>query len=68
MAHTPKGDPKSKGKRYSVTLRGVYTEYLEALVEQGVYHESQDAIRAGLRLLFEHHDIKLYVKNTETSP
>ncbi|MBA7716826.1 hypothetical protein ES703_125907 [subsurface metagenome] len=68
MAQTPKGDPKSKGRRYSVTLRGVYTQHLEALIEQGVYHESQDAIRQGLRLLFEHHDIKLYVQSAGTSP
>ncbi|MBA7693245.1 hypothetical protein ES703_101823 [subsurface metagenome] len=67
MEQVPKGDPKGKGRRYSVTLRGVYSEYLEALVEQGVYHESQDAIRAGLRLLFEHHGIKLYVRNTDPS-
>lgn len=51
-----------------MTLRGVYTEYLDALVEQGVYHESQDAIRAGLRLLFEHHGIKLYVQRAEANP
>jgi len=65
---TPKGDPKTQSKRYSLTLRGVYSEYIEALVEQGVYHEPQDAIRSGLRLLFEKHGIKLYVHKPETTP
>ena len=67
--HAPRGDPSTtKGKRYSVTLRGIYTQYIEELVEQGVYHESQDVIRQALRLLFAHHDIKLYVRKAETSP
>lgn len=63
LKQVPKGDPKAgKSKRYSVTLRGVYTTILEDLVEQGVYHESQDAIRAGLRLLFEKHGVELYTR------
>ncbi len=65
---TPTGDPKNGSKRYSLTLRGVYTKYIEALVDQGVYHEPQDAIRSGLRLLFEKHGIRLYVHEPGTSP
>ncbi|GAI76992.1 unnamed protein product [marine sediment metagenome] len=59
---TPKGDPKTKGKRYTITLRGVYSELLEDMVEKGVYMEYQDAIRQALRLLFEKHGVDLYVK------
>jgi len=62
----PRGDPETaKGKRYTVTLRGIYTKYIEELVDQGVYNESQDVIRQALRLLFASHDIKLYVKKAE---
>jgi len=68
LEQVPQGDPKTGSKRYSVTLRGVYVEYLEALVEQGVYHEEQDAIRQALRLLFDTHDIKLYVRKAEPNP
>ncbi|MBA7544811.1 hypothetical protein ES705_37172 [subsurface metagenome] len=60
----PKGNPKSKGKRYSLILRGVYSELLDDMVEKGVYIEPQAALRAGLRLLFEHHGVELYVKNS----
>lgn len=65
MEHVPRGDRETQSKRYSVTLRGVYTEFLEELIGQGVYHESQDAIRQGLRLLFEKHGIELYVRKHE---
>lgn len=60
----PRGDQKARGKRYSLTLRGVYSEYLDDMVRQGVYLEAQDAIRAGLRLLFEKHGIKIYNART----
>ncbi|GAI05527.1 unnamed protein product [marine sediment metagenome] len=65
---TPKGDPKTKGKRYTLTLRGVYSGFLDDMVEQGVYLEPQDALRAGLRLLFEKHGVELYIKKSETTP
>ncbi|MBA7671067.1 hypothetical protein ES703_79218 [subsurface metagenome] len=61
---TPKGDPKTKGKRYTITLRGIYSELLDDMVEKGVYIEPQDAIRQALRLLFEKHGVKLYVKKS----
>lgn len=68
MEKTPRGDPKTKGKRYSVTLRGVYVDHLDSMTSQGVYLDEQDAIRAGLRLLLDHHGVELYVKKAGTSP
>lgn len=68
MEQTPRGDPKTRGKRYSVTLRGVYVEHLDRLASQGVYLDEQDAIRSGLRLLFDHHGVELYVVKAGTSP
>jgi Arc/MetJ-type ribon-helix-helix transcriptional regulator len=60
----PRGNPKSPGQRYTLTLRGIYAEVLNDMVEKGVYLEPQDALRAGLRLLFEKHGVELYVKNS----
>lgn len=51
-----------------MTLRGVYVDHLDSLASQGVYLDEQDAIRAGLRLLFEHHGAELYVVKAGTSP
>jgi len=68
-AKTPKGDRKLKGQRYTVTLRGVYSDTLNELIEDGVYMDHQDCIRASLRLLFkEQHGIRLYNRKLETSP
>lgn len=67
LVQVPKGEPKTTSKRYTVTLRGVYCENIEALVDQGVYNESQDVIRQALRLLFEHHGIKLFHHKPATS-
>lgn len=62
MEQVPRGGPETKGKRYSVTLRGLYVYYLDRFVEQGVYHDEQDMLRAGLMLLLQHHGVDLYTK------
>jgi len=45
-------------KRLTLTLTKVYVETLDYLVDEGLYMEYQDAIRAALRLLFQHHKIE----------
>jgi len=45
-------------KRLTLTLTKVYVETLDYLVDEGLYMEYQDAIRAALRLLFQHHVIE----------
>lgn len=68
-AKTPMGDKRLRGQRYTITLRGVYSDSLNELIEDGVYMDHQDCIRASLRLLFkEKHGIRLYRRKTETSP
>jgi len=44
--------------RISLTLTPVYLDALNRLVEKGLYLEPQDAVRAALRLLFQHHGIE----------
>ena len=56
----------SNKKRYSMTLTDRYVERLDRLIQEGVYMDQQDAIRAALRLLFQHHGLEpLYKKRVE---
>lgn len=59
--HSVENPRKNPGKRYSLTVTGLYVSVLEALVEEGVYMDVQDGLRSALRLLFEHHEIRAYL-------
>ncbi len=52
-------------KRFSLTLKRVYVEALEQLVEEGIYLEPQVAIRDALRILFRLHKIKPFYSEAE---
>jgi len=53
-------------KRISVTLTGSYIERLDILVEKGFYMDHQDALRDGLKRLFQHHGMEpLYSEQVE---
>lgn len=45
--------------RITIRLTRKYMQLLDRLVEEGVYNSRNEAIRDGLRLLFEHHGFKL---------
>ena len=56
----------SNKKRYSLTLTDLYIDRIDRLIEEGVYMDLQDAIRAGLRHLFLFHEIEpLYKEQVE---
>jgi Arc/MetJ-type ribon-helix-helix transcriptional regulator len=44
--------------RLTVRLTKLYLDSLNGLVEQGYYNSRNEAVRAGLRMLFEHHKIR----------
>mgnify|MGYP001049643744 CR=1 FL=1 len=46
-------------ERITIRLTARYMEFLDRLVEEGVYNSRNEAIRDGLRLLFERHGFKL---------
>ena len=48
-------------ERITIRLTGRYTQLLDELVESGAYNSRNEAVRSGLRLLFEHHNLKLVV-------
>lgn len=58
----PLGGPEKKGRRVTLSLRGVYIHHMDALVEQGVYMDHQETIRAGLMLLLQKHGVELYTE------
>ncbi|MBA7547863.1 hypothetical protein ES705_40303 [subsurface metagenome] len=58
--HTTKNTGKTPSQRFSLTLRGLYVELIELMVEEGLYLDAQAVCRAGLRLLFEHHNSERY--------
>ena len=51
---------KTKKTRVSVTMTQTYVKILDSLVEKGVYLDRGEAILAGVRLLFEHHEIDYF--------
>jgi len=42
-----------------VKFDGILTEILDNLVDSGLYSSKAEAIRSGLRLLIEKHDLKV---------
>ena len=53
---------ESKRERITIRLTHRYMQLLEELVDSGAYNSRNEAIRAGLRLLFEHHSCKYHSK------
>ena len=45
--------------RLSTTVTMQYKNSLDGLVERGVYINREEAIRAGLRLLFKYHNLDI---------
>jgi len=52
-------DENKKRERITIRLPARYMELLNKLTEQGVYNSRNEAIRAALRLLYEHHELKI---------
>lgn len=50
-------DPSDK-ERLSVTLMRTYKEIIDSLVDDGLYLDPQDVIRAALRIFFGLHGIE----------
>ncbi len=58
---------KADKRRYSVTLTTAYVEALDQLVKVGIYLDYQDAIRDGLRRLFQYHGMEPFSKKPEAA-
>lgn len=50
---------ESKRERITIRLTQRYLQLLEELVKRGVYNSRNEAVRAALRLLFEHHGLRV---------
>lgn len=48
-----------KRERVTIRLTKRYMQLLNELVEKGIYNSRNEAMRDALRLLFEHHGLKL---------
>ncbi len=60
---------KSDRKRIGLTLTKVYVDALDQLVEEGLYMEHQEAIRAALRRLFQFYGLEPFTdKGAELEP
>lgn len=53
---------ESKRERITIRLTKRYMQLLNELIDRGIYNSRNEAIRDALRLLFEHHDLKLTQK------
>ncbi|MEM5869611.1 MAG: ribbon-helix-helix domain-containing protein [Candidatus Aenigmatarchaeota archaeon] len=53
---------KNKTKIIPIKFDGALLELLDTLVESGLYATKAEAIRAGLRLLMEKHEIEVKKK------
>jgi len=49
----------SKRERITIRLTQRYMQLLEELVKRGVYNSRNEAVRDALRLLFEHHGLRV---------
>ncbi len=56
---------KSDRTRISLTLKRVYIEALDQLVEAGLYVNPQEIIKDALRRIFRHYEIKPFLKPLE---
>jgi len=45
--------------RLSITITEQYKNTLDELVEMGIYLSREEAMRAGLRLLFKYHNLEI---------
>jgi len=45
-------------KRYSITLEEQYLKALGTLIKKGIYRNTGEATRDGLRMVFEKYDIE----------
>ncbi|MCW4023381.1 MAG: ribbon-helix-helix domain-containing protein [archaeon] len=52
-----------KRERITIRLTTRYLELLNNLIEHGVYNSRNEAIRAALRLLYVHHELKIVPTN-----
>jgi len=50
---------ESKRERITIRLTKRYMQLLNELIETGVYNSRNEAIRDALRLLFEHHGLRV---------
>ncbi len=50
---------ESKRERITIRLTQRYMLLLEELVKRGAYNSRNEALRDALRLLFEHHGLKV---------
>ncbi|MEM5879297.1 MAG: ribbon-helix-helix domain-containing protein [Candidatus Aenigmatarchaeota archaeon] len=56
------GNLKNKTKIIPIKFDGALVEILDNLVESGLYATKAEAVRAGLRLLIEKHEIEVKKK------
>lgn len=56
------GNLKNKAKIIPIKFDGALLEILDSLVESGLYATKAEAVRAGLRLLIEKHEIEVKKK------
>ncbi len=50
-------------KRVSIRLTNRYVDCLNQLIEKEIYNNTGEAIRAAIRISFEHHGINLQEKS-----
>ena len=53
-------------ERITIRLTQRYMELLNELIERGAYNSRNEAIRDALRLLFEHHGLRVLKEQGET--
>ena len=51
--------------RLSITMTMQYKNLLDYLVEMGVYLSREEAMRAGMRLLFKYHNLEIMCGEAE---
>lgn len=56
---------ESKRERITIRLTKRYMQLLNELIERGVYNSRNEAVRDALRLLFEHHGLRVSSRGEE---